>query len=175
MGAAVTERPILDSAVTERMKLLNTNSYEKGSWVLHTLRGLMGDAAFFRGLTRYFRTYAHRNALSSDFARIMSAEADQSLAWYFRQALLQPGYPVLDVSTELDGGHLLLTIRQVQKKSWGLYRMPNLEVRLDDRVLRVNIRGAVTRLATHWEGDRPPTVVEVDPKGWWLVDAKPQK
>jgi aminopeptidase N len=172
IGAAVTERPILDSAVTDRMKLLNTNSYEKGSWVLHSLRGLLGDEAFFRGLTRYFRTYEHRNALSSDFARIMSAEAHQDLAWYFRQALLLPGYPVLDVTTELDGGHLLLTIRQVQKKTWGLYRMPNLEVRLDDRILRVDVRGRVTRLASHWESDRPPVVVEVDPNGWWLVDAK---
>ncbi len=173
VGAAVTERPILDSAVTDRMKLLNTNSYEKGSWVLHSLRGLMGDEAFFRGLARYYRTYEHRNALSSDFMRIMSAEAHQDLAWYFRQALLLPGYPVLDVATELDGGHLLLTIRQVQKKSWGLYRMPNLEVRLDDRVLRVDVRGPVTRLATHWESARPPAVVEVDPNGWWLVDANP--
>lgn len=175
IGAAATERPILDSAVTDRMKLLNTNSYEKGAWVLHSLRGLMGDAAFFRGLARYFRTYQHRNALSSDFARIMSAEADQDLTWYFRQALLQPGYPVLDVSTELEGGHLLLTIRQVQKRSWRLYRIPNLEVRLDDRVLKVDVHGPMTRLATHWESDRPPAVVEVDPKGWWLVDTKPEK
>jgi aminopeptidase N len=175
IGAAVTERPILDSAVTDRMKLLNTNSYEKGSWVLHSLRGLMGDEDFFRGLARYYRTYEHRNALSGDFARTMSAEAHQNLTWYFRQALLLPGYPVLDVATELDGGHLLLTIRQVQKKSWGLYRMPNLEVRLDDRILRVDVRGRVTRLATHWESDRPPTVVELDPNGWWLVDVKPER
>ena len=175
IGAAVTERPILDSAVTDRMKLLNTNSYEKGSWVLHSLRGLMGDEAFFRGLARYYRTFQHRNALSSDFARIMSTEAHQDLAWYFRQALLLPGYPVLDVATELDGGHLLLTIRQVQKKTWGLYRLPNLEVRLDDRILRVDIRGQVTRLATHWESDRPPAMVEVDPNGWWLVDVKPEQ
>lgn len=32
------------------IKLLNANSYPKGAWVLHMLRGLMGDSAFFRDL-----------------------------------------------------------------------------------------------------------------------------
>src|SRR5206468_420885 len=70
-GSPATERPILDSSVTDRMKLLNTNNYQKGAWVLHSLRGLVGDSAFFTGLARYYRAYEHRNALSSDFARVM--------------------------------------------------------------------------------------------------------
>jgi len=175
-GSPATERPILDSSVTVRMKLLNTNNYQKGAWVLHTLRGLVGDSAFFTGLARYYRAYEHRNALSSDFARVMSEAAHQELGWFFRQALTQPGYPVLAVTTALEGGHLLVTIRQVQKPSWGIYRMPNLELRLDDRILRVDVEGRLTRMATHWESDRPPAVVEVDPKGWWLVtDARAER
>jgi aminopeptidase N len=176
LKSPATERPILDSSVTDRMKLLNTNNYQKGAWTLHTLRGLIGDSAFFAGLARYYRTYEHRNALSSDFARVMGEAAHQELGWFFRQALTQPGYPVLDVTTELEGGHLLVTIRQTQKPSWGVYRMPNLELRLDDRILRVDVLGRVTRMATHWESDRPPGVVEVDPKGWWLVtDGKTER
>ncbi len=172
LRAPVTERPILDSAVTVRMQLLNSNNYQKGSWVLHTLRGLMGDDAFFRGLTRYFLAYRHRNALSSDFARVMAGEAGRDLGWYFRQALTQPGYPVLEVKTELDGGHLLVSVTQVQKKEWGLYRMPNLQIRLDDRVITLDVSGPLTRLATHWESDRPPASVTVDPNGWWLLDVR---
>ncbi|HEV8357913.1 MAG TPA: M1 family metallopeptidase [Gemmatimonadales bacterium] len=172
----IIERPILDSTVTDRMQLLNPNNYNKGAWVLHSLRGLLGDSAFFAGLARYYRTFEHRNALSSDFARVMGGAARQDLGWYFRQALTQPGYPVLEVTTALEGGHLLVTVQQVQKKEWGWYRLPNLELRLDDRIVRVDVEGAVTRLATHWEGDRPPAVVEADPKGWWLVkDAKTER
>ena len=40
------EHPILDSAQRDLMALLNTNSYQKGGWVLHQLRGLLGDSAF---------------------------------------------------------------------------------------------------------------------------------
>jgi aminopeptidase N len=169
INSPATEHPILDSTITEKWRLLNTNTYQKGGWLLHSLRSLMGDSAFFRGLTAYFTAYRHRNALSSDFARVMGQAAHQDLTWFFRQGLLQPGYPVLEVKSELEGRRLLLTIRQVQKGEWGLYRIPNLRVQLDDRVLRVGLRGRVTRLTIPWQGAGPPTRVQVDPDGWWLL------
>ncbi len=50
----VTDRPIVDSAwAADPIKLLNANSYPKGAWVLHMLRGLMRDSAFFGGLRRF--------------------------------------------------------------------------------------------------------------------------
>ncbi len=168
MDSPVVERPILDSAITDPTKLLNANNYQKGSWVLHTLRGLVGDEAFFRGIRRYVRSYEHGNALSKDFARIMGEEAGRDLTWYFRQALTQPGYPVLDVSTEVEAGHLLIAVRQVQKKAWGLFRIPNLEVRLDDRTITMDVQGALTRVATHWAGEGPASV-RVDPQAHWLL------
>src|SRR5438552_1657112 len=134
------------------------------------LRGLMGDSAFFRGLRRYYRTYQHQNALSSDLARIMSEEAGQDLGWYFTQALTQPGYPVLRVRTQLEGGHLVITLRQVQKPEWGRYRLPNLKLRLGGRTIAVNLQQEEQRAVTHWEGETPPEV-EVDPEGWWLLEA----
>jgi len=169
LASAAVDRPIIDTAITDWMRLLNTNSYQKGAWVLHSLRGLVGDSAFFQGLRRYVRTYLHRNALSADFGRVMGTAAGRDLSWYFRQALRQPGYPMLDLDARVEGGHLVLTIRQVQKKSWGLFRIPNLAVRLDDRTVIVDLRGQVTRVVTHWAGERPPQKVEVDPQGWWLL------
>jgi aminopeptidase N len=35
------------------MALLNTNNSPKGAWVLHQLRGLVGDSAVFRGIRAY--------------------------------------------------------------------------------------------------------------------------
>jgi aminopeptidase N len=162
LESEATEKPILDSTVTNPSLLLNSNSYQKGSWVLHSLRGLIGDSAFFRGLARFYRAFEHKNALSSDFARVMAEAAGQDLGWFFRQSLTQPGYPVFEVSTEVDGGHLVLTLRQVQKKEWGSYRIPNT----------VDVAGRTTRLATHWSGDAPPRVVEIDPDGWWLLSVR---
>ena len=169
IGSSVTDRPILDSTISDpRRGLLNSNSYQKGSWVLHTLRGLIGDSAFFQGLRRYYREFEHRAALSSDFARIMSAESGQELGWYFRQALTQPGYPILEATAALDGGHLVITVRQTQKAAWGVFRMPNLQVRVGDRTLTMDVSAWETRIVTHWTGDAAPAAVVIDPDGWWL-------
>ena len=164
-----TERPIIDPKATDLLGLLNSNAYPKGAWVLHTLRGLIGDSAFFRGLRTYYRTYQHGNALSADFARIMSKEAGTDLTWYFTQALTQPGYPVIKVATELEGGHLVVELTQVQKPEWGTYRLPNLEIRLSGRTIKVPMMEKTARTVSHWDGEGTPAV-EVDPNGWWLLD-----
>ena len=168
-----TERPIIDPKATELLALLNTNNYPKGAWVLHTLRGLVGDSAFFRGIRTYYKTFEHGNALSSELAGIMSKEAGLDLTWYFTQALTQPGYPIIKVSTKLEGGHLVIELTQVQKPEWGRYRLPNLEVKVGDRTIQMAMMGRTARTVTHWGGGADPKV-EVDPNTWWLLDvAKP--
>jgi len=37
-----SRRPVVDSTYTDLFDLLNTNSYQKGGWVLHMLRGAVG-------------------------------------------------------------------------------------------------------------------------------------
>lgn len=165
-----TERPILDSAATDLLALLNSNNYQKGAWVLHQLRGLTGDSAFFSGLRRFYTAYRDSTALSADFSRIMAAAAGQDLDWYFRQALLQPGYPILTIDWRHQDQTLTFDISQTQPTGWGAYRIPNLILRVDGRPVRLEVSGRRTRVRV--EGiSRKPKKIEVDPNGWWLLRA----
>ncbi len=79
--------------------------YTKGAWVLHTLRYLLGDEAFFRALRRM--AYPEpaleaatdgrqcRFATSEDFMRICAAEYGESLDWLFEVYLRRAELPVL--------------------------------------------------------------------------------
>jgi aminopeptidase N len=167
----VTERPIIDPEATDLMGLLNSNNYPKGAWVLHTLRGLVGESTFFRGLAAYYRAFEHGTALSSDFARVMSEAAGQDLGWYFEQALAQPGYPVLELSVRHQAGHATVRLRQVQKPEWGTFRLPNLTIRVGGRTIVVPMLDREASTVFHWEGSAPPAV-EVDPEGWWLLEVR---
>ena len=169
---AAQDRPIIDTAQQQLMELLNANNYEKGSWVLHSLRGLVGDSAFFRGLRTYYARYRNGNALSRDFANVMGEASGQNLDWYFRQALTQPGYPVFDVSTRLAGDSVVVELTQVQPASWGIYRLPNLALRLNGAPVRFDVTGRRTSHAYPAE-DNAPIEVQLDPDGWWLLDVKP--
>ena len=168
LSSEASERPVVDTAQRNLMALLNSNSYQKGAWVLHQLRGLVGDSVFFTGLRRYYATYTDSSAVSSDFARVMSDAAGGDLGWYFRQSLEQPGYPILDVRWKHGGKKLTLDITQVQKPEWGTYRIPNLELRVDGQIVRVDVEGPKTHKVIE-EIRRKPSRVEVDPNGWWLL------
>jgi aminopeptidase N len=166
-----TERPILDFQATDLMGLLNSNNYPKGSWVLHSLRGLVGDSVFYAGMRDYAARYRDGTALSADFAAVMSRAAGQDLAWYFLQALTQPGYPELAVRWAQAGDSLTLTVHQTQRAEWGLYRMPGLEFLIDGQLLRADVEGRETVVSFHGFTVAPEGV-QVDPNGWWLLKAR---
>ena len=172
----VTDRPIVDSGyAADPIKLLNANSYPKGAWVLHMLRALIGDRAFFAGLRSYYRTYRDSNATSADFEHVMEAASGTELSWFFHQWLYQPGYPQLDITWQYDAGagQALVGITQRQKPEWGLFRLPvvTLEFRgADGRILRREVDVASGR-ETHARFDVPfvPAEVRVDPDGKLLL------
>ena len=112
------------------------------------------------------------NVLSRDFANLMREASGQDLDWYFRQALTQPGYPVFDVSSRPAGDSVVVELIQVQPASWGVYRLPNLALRLNGAPVRFDVTGRRTSHAYPAE-DNAPIEVQLDPDGWWLLDVKP--
>jgi aminopeptidase N len=172
--SSATNRPIIDPPATNLLGLLNSNNYPKGAWVLHSLRGLIGDSAYHAGVRAWYATYRDSTALSSDFNRVMSAAAKQDLTWYFTQALTQPGYPKLDVQWEWNGGKLSIAVRQSQDAAWGTYAIPSLMIRVDGKDLKLPIDGRAKSITFNGVS-RMPTKVEVDPDGWWLLEATVSK
>jgi aminopeptidase N len=116
IGSVVSaSRPVVDTNVTNYGQLLNTNSYQKGGWVLHMLRRMLGDSAFFGGLRSYYQKYHHGNAMTDDLRHELEVSSGKPLGWFFDQWLRRPGFPELtrvwwhyDAATR----HVLLEITQ---------------------------------------------------------------
>ena len=171
------DRPVIDTAVSEWTRLLNANSYNKGAWVLHMLRGTVGDSAFWRGIRDYYRTYRDSSVTSAEFQRVMERASDQRLDWFFAQWLRQPGYPQLDVTWGWDSTsrRLGLDVAQVQPAAWGLFALPGvtLELMSGARVLaRRTVSLSAARQSVQLDLREPPTEVRVDPDGAWLLTAQ---
>ena len=172
----VTDRPIVDSGyAADPIKLLNANSYPKGAWVLHMLRGMIGDSAFFRGLRTYYRTYRDSTATSADLRRVMEKDGTRDLGWFFHQWLYQPGYPQLDVSWQYDAGarRVVVGITQRQKPEWGLFRLPALTLEFrgaDGATLRRDVAVASDReTVAYFNVPFAPAEIRVDPDGRLLL------
>jgi aminopeptidase N len=90
--------------------------YSKGTWLLHSLRFLIGEDAFWRSVRRLVYDTIHPEELlppisarlrsTDDFMRIASDEAGQDLAWFFEVYARRGPLPEL-VLTESDSGLVL--------------------------------------------------------------------
>ncbi|HTR99104.1 MAG TPA: M1 family aminopeptidase [Bacteroidota bacterium] len=98
--------------------------YSKGAWVLHTLRGAVGDSAFFRTLRLWRQTYGQKSAVTADFESTAEAASGASLVWFFNEWIYGPGYPVYSSAFNWTPGTLSVRIAQQQDASWPTYRMP---------------------------------------------------
>jgi aminopeptidase N len=151
--------------------LLNAENYEKGAWILHMLRGLVGDAAFFDGVRDYYATLRDGTAWTSDFVRVMEESSGRPLDWFFSQWVARPGMPALRASIVDAGGPRRLRIDQVQPGA--PYRLDfEVELRGTDGTerRRVEMEGASVEIPLAGEGRVEPVL---DPDGWLLFRDAP--
>jgi len=87
--------------------------YNKGASVLHMLRRLIGDDAFFRGLQRYYSDNKFKKAGTEDLQRAMEAEAGQPLTRFFERWIYASGLPRVRYSTATEGQELVVRFEQI--------------------------------------------------------------
>ena len=90
-------RPVVDSN-SNYMQLLNANSYQKGSWILHMLRRQLGDSVFRKSIRMYYATYAGKNADTKDLQKIFEKVSGKNLDQFFKQWLYTAVNPSLKMS-----------------------------------------------------------------------------
>ncbi|UCE59403.1 MAG: M1 family metallopeptidase [Phycisphaerales bacterium] len=149
-------------------------TYLKGAWVMHQLRGVVGDTVFFDILSNWRAAYAFSAATTADFAAIASTAYGSNLRWFFDQWVYNAGAPAYAYTWETEnvGGqdYLHVWIGQVQNP-------PNPEVFVMPVDLVVTIGGSPETL-TVWNDARvqaysvavsgPVTDLQFDPNEWIL-------
>jgi aminopeptidase N len=121
-------RPIVFDRYDHPGDNFDSHTYPKGAAVLHMLRFVLGDDAFFAALSEFLNTHAFQAVDTHDFLNTVKDATGQNLDWFFQQFLYKPGHPVFDVSTtwDADSNVLHLKVAQLQDTSAGvpIYRIP---------------------------------------------------
>ena len=149
-------------------------TYDKGGFTLHMLRGLMGDEAFWRGIREYYARHRDGNATTDDFRRAMEEASGRELGWFFDQWLRRGGLPALEGSWRYDAAahSLEVEVRQVQPgepsafpSTWPSSARARSSRRA--RALELTQKTQTFRLPL----EREPRDVRLDPQQWLLTDA----
>ncbi len=152
--------PVADTTVnTNYMQLLNANSYEKGSWVLHMLRRKLGDDLFWKGVRNYYAKYDGSNANTNDLRQIMEQTSGQSLKQFFDQWIYTAGHPKLTVSWKFDAAKRSVEFNIVQTQNT-LFEFP-LEVSIDGQLHSISVKDKNTII--QFPSKTAPADVKVDP------------
>jgi aminopeptidase N len=166
--------------------------YNKGAYILHMLRGALGERDFFRCLHEYYRRYRFDNATTADFIQTVEETTvpPRDLSWFFIPWLYGTGSPNISWDWQVtDGptGDLQVSLRIEQTQ--GSIRYPKgtpdqildpptafafpIEIRMYGEQDGEEIASRVfvdTRVKTVTIGSLPfrPTRVALDPDEWIL-------
>jgi len=161
-------KPVVPDETVSMDYFDSNDAYYKGSWTLHTLRGLIGEQAFWRSVRRLIYGTADPWSLSyplqptrrsnDDFVRIASEEYGQNLSWFFDMYLGQAAIPLLVQQRNEDGvsfswphnpeANFTIPIRVTQDGRATEYAVPSTGERFplaEDALLQIDPRVALFR------------------------------
>ncbi|GAB4139922.1 MAG: M1 family aminopeptidase [Planctomycetota bacterium] len=152
-------------------------SYRKGAWVLHMLRGVLGDPTFFQALADYRTTYAGGSATTAQFRASVEQTAGRDLGWFFDEWVMNGGSPTYRYawrSANIGGANYLLAEIDQTQTTPNVTTMP-VKLRISTSA------GSVDREA--WDDERNDQIavpisgsassVAFDPDQWILTLSTP--
>ncbi len=75
----------------------NSDCYQKGAWVLHTLRSVINDdEVFFDIIKTFYDRYKLKTTCSKDFVSIVNEKTNYDFNWFFNQYLYNRKAPVFE-------------------------------------------------------------------------------
>ncbi len=168
--------PVVDTTITDLVKLLNVNSYQKGSWVLRMLLHQLGEKDFWKGIRLYYKTYRNKNALTEDFEKIMEEASGRNLKQFFTEWIYRPGFPILKGDWKYNSRNKVLSIRITQVQSFdNTFRFP-IDVGIytagmvDSYVKTLDVNKKENIFKIHFE--TKPEKIVLDPGTWLLMKSE---
>ena len=101
----------------DKEDMFDAVSYNKGGRILHMLRSLIGDSAFFKSLNNYLTTNKFKSAEAHQLRLAFEEVTGRDLNWFFNQWYFGNGHPtvMIDYLYNDTKGKVDVIIKQTQK------------------------------------------------------------
>ena len=162
-------RTIATKLYDEPIDIFDHHLYEKGGRVLHMLRYVLGDDAFYKTLAHYLGKHRHGTVESRDLARAVEDATGRVLDWFFSQWVIDgAGHPELEVGMRWDPDTQLatVTVEQTQKVDGKtpIFRLPTkVRFRVGDKDVDHPIEIVEQKQVFHLRLDGEPSQAIFDP------------
>ena len=169
-------RPIVEPVYEKSDDMFDSVTYAKGACVLHMLRGLLGDDAWWKGIRAYVAAHKFQVVESDDFRKAMETASGKDLKWFFDQWVYKAGHPELKVRWHFEDADKTVRVRIQQTQTVDaqtpLFRLPTTLEISDDvgktRVVPIVIDGASHEFVI--PAAARPKMIQIDPQGWLIKE-----
>jgi aminopeptidase N len=161
-------KPLVRHYFHEPGDVFDVHSYQKGACILHYLRSIAGDEAFFETLSRYLKQREFNSAEVHHLRLILEEVTGKDWHSFFSQWFYTPGHPTIEMEEEWDeiSGETLISIQQaIEGGKSEVWSLP-LELLIFEGTqpkyipFTLNTRDTLIR----YKSDKSPKAVVLDPK-----------
>ncbi|MEZ4745189.1 MAG: M1 family aminopeptidase [Calditrichia bacterium] len=156
---------------TNENALFSNTVYDKGSWALHMLRGVLGDSLFFASIRSYATdsSLMFGNATTEDFRDICEAVSGMDLDWFFDEWVYRAGRPNYQYDWKVTGNRPFTTTLTLKQTNAVPYKMP-IQIYLfgDGLDSTVTVWDSLAYQQFQFVTNDAPIDVQVDPDNWIL-------
>ena len=139
------DRPIVDRRWRRPHDQFGARAYPKGAWVLHMIRGRVGDELFWKIITTYTKRHAYGIVETVDFRKVCEEVTGRSFERFFHDWTERAGHPVVDVDMSWVAEDKLAKVVVEQTQASEPFHFPVvLEFVLEDREEPVHVRHEMT-------------------------------
>ncbi len=123
LSAKMPDFSIVSERTAEKEQVTSGITYQKGAWVLHMLRNLIGEKNFKKGIQNYYAKYFNANTNTDEFRTEMEKASGKDLKLFFKQWLYQPINPTINASWTYNASTKKLNVHLSQVQQF-LYNVP---------------------------------------------------
>ncbi len=165
---------IISPRTAEKEDVTSGLTYQKGAWVIHMLRDLVGEANFKKGIQAYYAKFFNANASTDDFRIAMEKASGRDLKSFFKQWLYQPINPTINGNWQYDPNNKKITVQLTQsQKGDFIFNLP-VEIayytkgNLKPTILKLNLNQKQQKYS--FKISTAPDKVDFDPRNVLLSE-----
>lgn len=108
--------PLIHYGYDDKEDMFDAHSYNKGGSILHMLRKIVGDEAFFASIQRYLEQNAFTEVEVAELRMAFEETTGQDMHWFFDQWFLQEGHPQIALDYDYDAAtqEAIIRVKQLQ-------------------------------------------------------------
>jgi aminopeptidase N len=119
------QEPLIRYNYLDKEDMFDSHSYAKGGLILHMLRKIVGDEAFFGALQLYLKKNQYETSEIHKLRIAFEEVTGEDLNWFFNQWFLSAGHPNLTVTDSFAQDEVVLKVVQNQDEKYTpIYKLP---------------------------------------------------